>query len=521
MIRALIWKEWHEHKWKLAALTTILLVVQLWALSRDADMAMFSLAAAMMFWWLAGVFLAMGTAATERARGTAVTLQGLPCPAWQVLAIKIAFALVAGIAPLALAVAITWLGTAPTLYDGLGGRTPGQVLLAGAGILTASYLWTLAFGLRQSTEVRVGLVGLGVWLGWAIVTAGLIMLYEYLVYHLNPALYRPLAVEVLVNAGSIVAAMVRWIVGLSPLAWHLNLTAPAPVTLNVAALVAVQLLVSVLLLGVILARAEAWRSPRRERGGAAASTAPSPAAALPRPCRSPWGALAYQQWLEARSWVVAALGLMAVLLGISLMPSLMRGYSADVVHNLTHVSLMIGWFLPVVVAVGTFVGSLQRGVHEFWRTRPIPEGLWFWSKFTVGALCVLATLHLPVILAYALTAGDASGAALAYLLVTPALHLAIYAIAVMFICTVGHAIYASLLALGVTMALLLMPHIEPTLTRFGVFELISAFRTEALGPGDIAYLAYLATLIVLAGGAAAIGRWAVGGPITRMGALAS
>src|SRR4051812_40413018 len=88
----LAWKEWHEHKWKLAAL-----VATLWSVT------------AVMLRWnnveiLAGVrvvlvmcivplaiFVGLGTAASERSRGTLPFLQALPVPMWRAALMKVIF----------------------------------------------------------------------------------------------------------------------------------------------------------------------------------------------------------------------------------------------------------------------------------------------------------------------------------------------------------------------------------------------------------------------------------------------
>src|SRR3972149_4322861 len=83
--QALAWKEWHEHKWKLAALTAVLWGVAAWILAvagshdKIALMTVFAILGIIPL----SVFVGLGAAANERSRNTLPFLQSLPAGTWR------------------------------------------------------------------------------------------------------------------------------------------------------------------------------------------------------------------------------------------------------------------------------------------------------------------------------------------------------------------------------------------------------------------------------------------------------
>ena len=119
------WKEWHEHKWKLAALVA----------------TMWSVAALILYqpdvWTLDGVrvtmvmcivplsiFIGMGTAAGERSRGTMRFLQALPVPMWRVSVNKLllGFATIVAATMLTLGFVSIWCRIAGIEYNAASGN---------------------------------------------------------------------------------------------------------------------------------------------------------------------------------------------------------------------------------------------------------------------------------------------------------------------------------------------------------------------------------------------------------------
>jgi hypothetical protein len=166
VIAKLMWKEWVEHRWKLALGLVILAGLEGVGLHARivADELVLVLALAIGgFLWplLVGMDLLAGDAET----GTLGTLLSLPVGRWRVLGVKLAMGAAAILAP------VLGAGVAALLLAG--GREWGswQIVRAHLGMaaLALSVLvWMLAFGARQPSEARAALVGLGVLGAWAL-----------------------------------------------------------------------------------------------------------------------------------------------------------------------------------------------------------------------------------------------------------------------------------------------------------------------------------------------------------------
>src|SRR5690349_21509294 len=103
---SLVWKEWHEHKWKLAAITVILWwIVALVATFTDPRDRL-GLAAGLVTISMIplAIFIGLGTAASEASRRTLPYLQALPAPLGHVAVVKLFFGLLTVVAPVLLAV---------------------------------------------------------------------------------------------------------------------------------------------------------------------------------------------------------------------------------------------------------------------------------------------------------------------------------------------------------------------------------------------------------------------------------
>ncbi len=180
MTRSLIWKEWREQSWKLAFGAVILMALTAVGLRARLvyDSQIMALAGCVGALVLP-ILVSMGVVATDRAEGALGTLLALPIPSWRVLACKLAIGAVACVAPMLGAWLVAWLIAA-------GREISGRDIAAIYLLYTASGLmllfWTLALGVRQSTEARVALVGIG----FLLVGAAPLML-PWLVYWWRPA----------------------------------------------------------------------------------------------------------------------------------------------------------------------------------------------------------------------------------------------------------------------------------------------------------------------------------------------
>ena len=171
------------------------------------------------------------------------------------------------------------------------------------------------------------------------------------------------------------------------------------------------------------------------------------------------GRFAALTWLNARQSVPLSLAglLIAVvitLIGLSESPS--GGTVATrMADRLPSSTWSIGTLWAAVVAVGIFSSELKPGLEQFWRSRPISPGQWFWMKFSVGLIAVVGTLDLlPALLAWGPQAdlapdrtNDTQTSQLAYLACMPLVHAEVYAVAVAAVCRLRRPIPAAIFAL--------------------------------------------------------------------------
>lgn len=172
MIRSLLWKEWHEQRWRVAF--GCVLLGSFAALGLTARLIPDEIT--VLFTMLIGAFLlplvaAMGLVAPERADGTMNTLIAMPVQPWMPLTVKLAVGLLGAVLPLVTA-AVASVSIA-------GGRElPASAVItiytSGAMFGAILVIWTLALSVRLSSEAAVGLAGMAVVAGWAL----LIILFE-------------------------------------------------------------------------------------------------------------------------------------------------------------------------------------------------------------------------------------------------------------------------------------------------------------------------------------------------------
>lgn len=158
----LAWKEWHEHKWKTAALTAILPVFVLLG-GRDAA-ANLGLGA-MLVGTVGAVFFAMGVAAEERADGSLNFVRNLPVERWKVATVRLGVSPALCIAPIVLT-AILAQGLAMV---GAVHAPPGDlwgITLVSCFACLSLFFWITATAIDQPNQLRVGVIGVFVFLTW-------------------------------------------------------------------------------------------------------------------------------------------------------------------------------------------------------------------------------------------------------------------------------------------------------------------------------------------------------------------
>jgi ABC-type transport system involved in multi-copper enzyme maturation permease subunit len=174
MWRSLVWKEWHEQRWRLwfgvALLTTFTVTGLRTRIMPDEQIVMFSMIVGGIFFPL---MVAMGLIAPERAEGTIVRLLALPVPPWKVLAAKMVMGWVVCVAPLLASAAVAAIVAGDRE---LAWKDFAVIYAIAVSMSVATLAWLTAAGVRQPSEARAGIAGIAVLFAWFLVVATCAML---------------------------------------------------------------------------------------------------------------------------------------------------------------------------------------------------------------------------------------------------------------------------------------------------------------------------------------------------------
>jgi hypothetical protein len=456
--QALAWKEWHEHKWKLAALVAVFCGVNAIILisifqDRRQDLFDVTYAITMICVIPLSLFIGSSEAAGERSRGTAPFLQAMPVtpPVVAVFRLFAGLATLVASTVLAFAFIFLWYECAQTL--GYQVRTPvlhsnfGLAQLIGssnwfinravlASLVAGSvYLWTAAAGVNRRDEVSAaawGALAMAVW--WLL----LVLIGQWI------------DVQWLQSDG-------WWIVALFESA--------SPAGIGIVEIPQSQGLTSTMFgvpwpvaAGLMFQLGLAyWYVSRYGRTAAgnvrSPQTAHQPATSidwLGPPRRSPFTAVAWKQCRE--SGPLALIGLAGVLTIVAVVAIInWRGLDIDAaIQAYAAVTVAAGMLIALVVGIGVMLFDMSPALSTFWRSRPINPDLWYWTKLVTGLLVVFASLYVPLLIAVSLRHGESvrqvfrSGEVAMF----PAITVGIYVSAVMMTCLVRQAIYAAILSIG-------------------------------------------------------------------------
>ncbi len=427
----LAWKEWHEHKWKTAALTAILPVFVLLG-GRDfvANLAL----GATLVGTVGALFFAVGVAAGERADGSLNFVQSLPVERWKVATVRLSVSPALCIAPIVeTAILVQGLAMAGAVHTSPGDLW-GITLISCVACLSL-FFWITATTIDQPNQLRVGVIGVVVFLTWLAIGV-LLTLHQtrpsglmQVVYNIGPACWWDLAGTIPFRWPESWIGLIGWGAG------------------------AMSVLFAVSVMNYGREAKPAW-----VRQGA---TDPTRAPRLGQPFRSPRWAIAWLQVTEAMPICVGGSFLLIAWSSILAFFFAQGGLLIDrAIDVLAKSAVGIGFLWVGVVGVSTFVPNLQSGLATFWRSRPISPGSWFWSKFWLGAIISLAAIHIPAMVAidliHKLASQDRTSVLIGYLCV-PLTHLMIYSISVLAACLFRHIVYAGILGLCASAAIVLLP----------------------------------------------------------------
>jgi hypothetical protein len=452
--QALAWKEWHEHKWKLAALTTVLCGVNaliLFNIHYDMPQDLFDVAYAMSSCCTIpfSLFIGASVAAGERSRGTAPFLQAIPVSPPVVAMFKLLAGLATVIACTVLAFAFVYLGArilgydlrVPSFYSDFG-LSPligsrnwfiNRAILVSL-IASSVYLWTAAAGVNRQDEISAAARAALAMIVWWV---ALVTVSQWF----DPQWLRKDGwwIVWMCQSSSPGGTAVVQIPQFAPLKGAL-LGIPWPIAFG-------------LLFHFGLAY---WYVSRFGQTGTTGirslRKALMPAARcdwLGPPRQSPLTAIAWKQSRESGPLVLIGLAGIMAILGIVCVVN-WHDFSAELAlrayYGLTY---GMGLLVTLVVGIGVMLFDLSPKLNTFWRSRPISPDLWYWTKVATGLVVIFASLYLPLAVVALLERGTIFMEASAYEAVLfPATMIGIFIAAVMTTCLVRHAIYAAVLSIS-------------------------------------------------------------------------
>jgi hypothetical protein len=168
---SLIWKEWHEQRWKLAFGALVLCAFALIGL-RTRVVADETLLTWVCFLgiMLLPILTAMGLVPAERQEGTIGSLLALPVSTWRIFIVKTLLGILLCAGPLLCALVVSILAA--------GGRelTASQMFELFVRSVAATlvlFAWMFCLTVRLPTEARAGLLAVGILIFWLLATAGI------------------------------------------------------------------------------------------------------------------------------------------------------------------------------------------------------------------------------------------------------------------------------------------------------------------------------------------------------------
>ena len=502
--QALVWKEWHEHKWKIAALTVILISLPAMTLLSDYPSSIFVAITAML--WLAvpvlSVFIGARAAAGENSERTMPFLQSMPTPMRRAALVKLMFAIltvcisVACVIAFAGAVTIVGMKLNPTFERGivedriffnLGTNWFLSRFLLGSVAGTSLVIWVAAVGVNRSDEVRAGALGILAIVSYSFLLV--VLAWKFIDFSLPfsgfPAWFKtlgamgpcgPVVLMWLKNPEdpSIPTFASSWPVLLASLAFHMLLAA-----------------FFVAKFGRV---SQAIRPSERT-----ASVVIGEWLAPPR--RTRFGALVWKQFRESGPLALIAMCMIFGIATLFVVAGIYEIYESGewrdriwiwkdgIIFTVT-IWMFLGFFVAIVAGIGVFFEELRPGMNTFWRSRPINRDLWFWTKFSFGLGITLLALLVPVLIALWIAAGQdielfAPGRELEGGVLAFAIQATVFATAALAMVLVRQAIYAAVLAIAIAPGFAVLAEYY----EWSVLEMAICFAVNALLATLLAWLA--------------------------------
>ena len=444
----LVWKEWHEHKWKSALITvfSVASVLFVGGTAKDTDLA----GAICCF---GAIFMAMSVVAGERADGTLDFALSLPIARWKAAFLRMTVSGLLCIMPVTVSALVIQLTSLLT-----GNRETADIwsiAFRNCGQCLCLYYWITAATVFQPTPLRVGMIGVFIVLIWSTIAFVLGLIQN--------------------QSGETWIQVIGW---LGPTVWgNSDWMSSSP---RFTAILCLQF-VSITLL--LCATVISYGTPLTGSGIVAVSKSPM---TLGPSRRTPTSALA---WLQCRESLPICMAGAALMFVIGLVAATVFAQRLGLLQRSNIVvtaifAVGIPWM--TIIAVGTFVPNLQRRPFTFWRSRPIVVGEWYWSKFWTGAAVSLVSLHLPVIILVGVTQKmcwlDPFASCLGYLIL-PLFHLMVYSLSVLISVLFRSVTPAAILSTAVALFLIVPPVMKDSSTASLRYDRAQAEITEFIASG--------------------------------------
>lgn len=455
VFHSLIWKDWHEQKWKLAALVATLTGVAACILiNRGTDtLGAIRVTLAICVVPLA-IFVGLNAAAGERSSGTLPFLQSLPVPMGRVALHKFVagFFTVVGsvlVTLLIIYIAQKCLASIGIEYDSvrMGGMNDDAFTLhirdwfLDAGLvlsfLAASfYVWSAATGVNRKDEISAGAVALVVMVVWCLVVAYIS--------------------SWIVRLGQLpfdnIATWAAWLVALA------TATVPGGLLFTRESAWANQadvVRVSIVVAGATHLALAAWYIWRFGRISNVEVHSPQPVsrsaergAWLGSPRKSALTAIAWKQARESGPILLAGLaGVIAIVGAVFISTWIDRGTAPpDIADVYQAVAMTLGFVMSLVVGIGVAFYDVRLQINTFWRSRPINPNTWFWCKYITAMVVLLITIYAPILLIHGL-GGKTRQQVFDDPIVIALAQVALCSAAVATTCVFRNAIYAAVLSI--------------------------------------------------------------------------
>ena len=401
--QSLLWKEWHEHKWKLVGLVLFMLVSSVVFGRGDMRMMPVGVSSFLFFYsLLAGLFIGMYTAAGENGRGTMPFLQTLPVAMRKPAAFKLLMSWFTVVIPVLVLIGwtfayLSWLGIDEAQIADAVERTRHigvlqawgfnhwllGIGLSGVLLVSSLLLWMVAAGVNRSDEIRAGALG---FLTIAVIWFCLISLAVRAEKSDLPSLEQGTFLVMATAPGG------PGFIG----AFQEMIGSPVPL-INIAVLGHAGLLAWYLRrFGRKAVR------PARTLGGRVKATKSD---WLAPPRRSQLTAIIWKQVHETGPLALMAAAAVLVMASLAFWLNKENAIQNSFTEILVGITVFVGFLVTVVTGQGVFLEDVKPKVGIFWRSRPVNSTHWFFVKFFTGLTVLVVTFGALFLIAYAFDTG--------------------------------------------------------------------------------------------------------------------